>query len=154
MLPCLTQATTQSELTAPAPDLYVAPVKRPSSSDSLALNSISVGPFTLAAGDLSAHSSVWDYSLPTVHTLFTLQRDEVFCPPAREGGCVGSIANQTASRGWSRLDRSSIDSSKCRVILHATPAGAAHAPSPGEGATLNSVASTPVCRETLLPAPS
>ncbi len=38
-------------------NLYVAPVKGPTSSDSLNLNNISVGPFTLAAGDLNADSS-------------------------------------------------------------------------------------------------
>ncbi len=45
-------------------NLYVAPVKEPSSSDSLALNNINVGPFTLAAGDLNAHSSLWDEHQP------------------------------------------------------------------------------------------
>ncbi len=35
-------------------------VKGPTSSDSLVLNNISTGPFTLAAGDLNAHSSLWD----------------------------------------------------------------------------------------------
>ncbi len=44
--------------------IYVAPVKGPTSPDSLTLNNISVGPFTLAAGDLNAHSSLWDEHLP------------------------------------------------------------------------------------------
>ncbi len=45
-------------------NLYVTPVKGPTSSDSLALNNICVGPFTLAAGDLNAHSSLWDEHQP------------------------------------------------------------------------------------------
>ncbi len=39
-------------------------VKGPTSSDSLALNYISVGPFTLTAGDLNAHSFLWDERQP------------------------------------------------------------------------------------------
>ncbi len=42
----------------------VAPVKGSTPSDSLALNGISVGPFTLAAVDLNAHSSLWDEHQP------------------------------------------------------------------------------------------
>ncbi len=45
-------------------NLYVAPVKGPTLPDALALNNISVGPFTLAAGDLNAHSSLWDEHQP------------------------------------------------------------------------------------------
>ncbi len=45
-------------------NLYVAPIKGPTLPDSLALNNISVGPFTLAAGDLNAHSSLWDDHRP------------------------------------------------------------------------------------------
>ncbi len=42
----------------------MAPVKGPTLPDSLALNNISVGPFTLAAGDLNAHSYLWDEHQP------------------------------------------------------------------------------------------
>ncbi len=44
--------------------LYVTPVKGPILPDSLALNNISVGPFTLAAGYLNAHSSLWGEHQP------------------------------------------------------------------------------------------
>ncbi len=43
---------------------YVVPVKGPTLPDSLALNNISVGPLTLAAGDLNVHSSLWDEHQP------------------------------------------------------------------------------------------
>ncbi len=42
----------------------MAPVNGPAPSDSLALKNISIGPFTLAAGDLNAHSSLWDEQQP------------------------------------------------------------------------------------------
>ncbi len=48
---------------------------------------------------------------------------------ARDGGCVGSIANQTASRKESRVSRSPRYSNKSRIIQHAAPAGTANAPS-------------------------
>ncbi len=59
-IPPLERLTIQIQLSrrrlATIHNLYVAPVKGSTLPDSLALNNISVGPFTLAVGDLNAHS--------------------------------------------------------------------------------------------------
>ncbi len=50
--------------------IVLAPVKGSNLPDSLTLNYTSVGPFTLAAGDLNAHSSLWDEHTQSTQTSF------------------------------------------------------------------------------------
>ncbi len=67
---------------------------------------------------------------PTVHALSTLQGDAAASPPAREGGCVDSIAIQTTSRKQSLVGRSLRYNNKNRATQHADPVGTATATSP------------------------
>ncbi len=95
--------------------------------------------------------------MPTVHALPTLQGYAIPSPPAREGGCAGSTANQTADRKRSLVGRSPRYSSKSRTIQHEDPAGTVNAQSPATStllpaaaATLRSTAPAPVCLEAML----
>ncbi len=66
--PSLERLTIQIQLFhrrwAPIHNLYAAPVKELTSTDSLGFNNICVGPFILAAGDLNAHWSLRDEHKP------------------------------------------------------------------------------------------
>ncbi len=77
--------------------------------------------------------------------LSTLQGDAVASPPAREGGCAGSIATLTAARKQPLVGRSpryNSKSSKSRTIQQADPAGTVNAPSPAISTLLPAAAAT------------
>ncbi len=70
-------------------------------------------PATAASSRSTLTSDPSSVALTTVHAKPTLQGDAVVSPPAREGGCAGSIANQTASRSRRRTtDRPDAASAK------------------------------------------
>ncbi len=69
-------------------------------------------------------------AIPTFHIQPTLQGVAVASPPAREGGGVGSITNQTTFRRQLRVGRSPRYSSRRRVTQHVTFVGSANTPSP------------------------
>ncbi len=106
-------------------------------------------PATAASSRSTLTSDPSSVALTTVHAMPTLQGDAVVSPPSREGGCACSIANQTASRRLSRDNRSP-RCSKCQVIQHIAPAGAANASSPAISTLSPAAAAAP---QSIAPAP-